>query len=163
MTMTRSDPAQRAALRQAMTNFTTGLCVVTTSSGSGRPHGSTLSQVISLSTDPPMILLSLARGSSLLARLSQGGQFGVNVLSDVQRDLAERFNKDSHDRFSGVDWQDAGAPRLSGAHAWVLAEASTLVPAGDHSLLLGDVLTAEPGVGRPLVYWHDTFGTYQAI
>ncbi|MFD1858827.1 flavin reductase family protein [Aeromicrobium camelliae] len=163
MTVTRADPGVQAGLRQAMANLTTGLCVVTTSSGGGRPHGTTMSGVMSLSMDPPMVLLSLARTSSLLARLSRGGTFGVNVLSAHQDQIALRFSKDVHDRFADIPWDDAGAPRLADAHAWVLADVSSLVPAGDHMLVLGDVVAAEAAGGRPLSYWQRTFGTHQAF
>lgn len=146
-----------------MANFTTGLSVVTTSSG-GRPHGTTLSGVMALSVDPPMVLLSLARTSSLLGRLSRGGRFGINVLASHQEQVAIRFSQDVHDRFAGIAWQDDdGAPRLNDAHAWVLADVGSTVPAGDHVLVLGDVLGAETSPGRPLSYWQDTFGTHQEL
>ncbi len=148
------------ALRDAMGNLSTGLTVVTTSSG-GAPHGTTLSAVMSLSMDPPMVLLSLSRTSSLLARLQRGGQFGINVLAAHHDQVAIRFSRDLHDRFADLSWTDEGAPRLADAHAWVLAEVSSTVPAGDHVLVLGDVVTAEASGGRPLTYWQSTFGTHQ--
>lgn len=148
------------ALRDAMGNLSTGLTVVTTSSG-GAPHGTTLSAVMSLSMDPPMVLLSLSRTSSLLARLQRGGQFGINVLAAHHDQVAIRFSRDLHDRFADLKWEDEGAPRLADAHAWVLAEVSSTVPAGDHVLVLGDVITAEASEGRPLTYWQRTFGTHQ--
>ena len=103
------DTTLETALRSAMANFATGLTVVTTSDG-GRPHGSTLSGVMSLSMDPPMVLLSLARTSSLLARLHRGGRFGVNVLAAHQDQVALRFATKVHDRFADVGWSDEGAP-----------------------------------------------------
>lgn len=150
-----------AALRQAMGNLSTGLTIVTTSTG-GVPHGTTLSAVMSLSMDPPMVVLSLARTSSLLARLQRGGRFGINVLAAHQDQVALRFSQRLHNRFADLPWDDAdGAPRLAGAHAWVLGEVSSTLPAGDHVLVLGDVLAAEAGDGRPLTYWQRTFGTHQ--
>ena len=149
-------------LRAAMGNLATGLTVVTTSDG-GRPHGTTLSGVMSLSMDPPMVLLSLARTSSLLGRLSRGGRFGVNVLAAHQDQVALRFATRVHDRFADIPWHDDGAPRIDGSHAWVLADVASTVPAGDHVLVLGDVVRAEAGTGRPLAYWQRTFGTHQAF
>ncbi len=150
------------ALRHTMASYTTGLTVVTTSEG-GRPHGTTLSGVMSLSMDPPMILLSLSRTSSLLARLSRGGRFGVNVLAAHQDQVALRFSTRLHDRFADIAWHDDGAPRLDDVHAWVLADVASTVPAGDHVLVLGDVVAAETGDHRPLTYWQRTFGTHQAF
>lgn len=148
------------ALRASMANFATGLTVVTTSAG-GRPHGTTLSGVMSLSMEPPMVLLSLSRTSSLLARLSRGGLFGVNVLAAHQDQVAIRFATKVHDRFADIDWHDDGAPRIAGAHAWVLADVASTIPAGDHVLVLGDVVAAEQGPHAPLTYWQRTFGTHK--
>lgn len=156
------DTTLETALRSAMANFATGLTVVTTSDG-GRPHGSTLSGVMSLSMDPPMVLLSLARTSSLLARLQRGGRFGVNVLAAHQDQVALRFATKVHDRFADIGWSDEGAPRLDDVHAWVLADVTQTVPAGDHVLVIGSVVQAEAGPHRPLVYWQRTFGTHQAF
>ena len=152
-----------AALRAAMGNLPTGLTVVTTSSGGVR-HGTTLSAVMSLSLDPPMIVLSLARTSSLLARLSRGGRFGVNVLASHHDQVALRFSQKVHDRFADLPWtDDDGAPRLQDAHAWVLGEVASTVPAGDHVLVIGDVLDAASGPGRPLTYWQRSFGTHHTF
>lgn len=156
------DTTLETALRSAMANFATGLTVVTTSDG-GRPHGSTLSGVMSLSMDPPMVLLSLSRTSSLLARLQRGGRFGVNVLAAHQDQVALRFATKVHDRFADIGWSDEGAPRLDDVHAFVLADVTQTVPAGDHVLVLGTVVLAETGSHRPLVYWQRTFGTHQAF
>lgn len=145
-----------------MGNLPTGLTIVTTSSG-GAPHGTTLSAVMSLSMDPPMIVLSLARTSSLLARLQRGGRFGVNVLAAHQDQVAIRFSRRLHDRFADLEWHDDGAPRLAGSHAWVLGEVASTIPAGDHVLVVGDVLAAEAADGRPLTYWQSTFGTHQTF
>ncbi|RZI94344.1 MAG: flavin reductase [Microbacterium sp.] len=156
------DTTLETALRNAMANFATGLTIVTTSDG-GRPHGSTLSGVMSLSMDPPMILLSLSRTSSLLARLQRGGRFGVNVLAAHQDQVALRFATKVHDRFADIGWRDDGAPRLDDVHAWVLADVTGTVPAGDHVLVLGTVVSAETGDHQPLTYWKRTFGTHKAF
>jgi flavin reductase (DIM6/NTAB) family NADH-FMN oxidoreductase RutF len=159
---TTVDTTLEKALRGAMANLATGLTVVTTSDG-GRPHGTTLSGVMSLSMDPPMVLVSLARTSSLLARLQRGGRFGVNVLAAHQDQVALRFSTKVHDRFADLGWSDDGAPRLDDVHAWVLADVTQTVPAGDHVLVLGTVLHAETGDHQPLTYWQRTFGTHKAF
>ncbi|ALX03528.1 MULTISPECIES: flavin reductase family protein [Aeromicrobium] len=162
MAVSVDDTTLEAALRGAMANFATGLTVVTTSDG-GRPHGTTLSGVMSLSMDPPMVAISLARTSSLLARLQRGGRFGINVLAAHQDQVALRFSTKLHDRFADLGWSDDGAPRLDDVHAWVLADVTSTVPAGDHVLVLGTVVRAETGTQRPLVYWQRSFGTHQAF
>ena len=76
--------------RAVMAGVATPVSVVTTLTD-GRPHGTTVSAFASLSMDPPMVLVSLDRGSGLLARLAVGGVFGVNVLGRDQAPLALAF------------------------------------------------------------------------
>lgn len=151
--------------RDAMGNVAAAVSVVTTLSGpSGdRPHGATVSAFASLSMDPPMLLVSLQETSRLLALLTPGSHLGVNVLAAHQRDLALRFASRREDRFGDLDWVPRdGSPALAGAHAWVGTRVARLVPAGDHTLVLADVLAASCGEPTPLTYWRRTFGTHRA-
>lgn len=158
------DPALQAAFRSAMGNVAGPVSVVTTHAA-GRPAGCTVSAFTSLSMDPPMLLVSLQRGSQLLGLLSVGATVGVNVLDSAQAGLAQRFASRHDDRFADVAWvlRD-GAPALAGAHAWVALRVARLVPAGDHVLVLGDVLNAwtdaQDDVTAPLTYHRRAFGTH---
>jgi flavin reductase (DIM6/NTAB) family NADH-FMN oxidoreductase RutF len=153
-----------ASLRRAVdalaNTLPAGVAVVTTSGG-GRPHGTTVRNVQRASTDPPLVAVTLSRTSALLARLRQGGRLGVNVLAAHQDQVALRFSKTVHDRFADIAWSDAGAPRLDGIHAWALADVQTIIPAGDHAIVLADVLESEVIGGAPLAYWQRSFGTVQ--
>lgn len=160
MTGSSTPSALRRAVDALAGTVPAGVAVITTGTG-GRPHGTTVRNVQRASTDPPLVAVTLSRTSSLLARLRQGGQLGVNLLAAHQDQLALRFSKDVHDRFADVPWTDAGAPRLEGIHAWALADVQTIIPAGDHSIVLADVLEAEVLGGAPLAYWQRGFGTVQ--
>jgi flavin reductase (DIM6/NTAB) family NADH-FMN oxidoreductase RutF len=111
--------------RAVMAGVPTPVSVVTTLTDGRRPHGTTVSAFASLSMNPPMVLVSLDRGSDLLARLTIGTVFGVNVLGREQAALALDFARKGADKFTGVDWvDDAGAPltyhaRTFGTHAAV--------------------------------------------
>jgi flavin reductase (DIM6/NTAB) family NADH-FMN oxidoreductase RutF len=83
-------PSVQAGFREAMAMVCTPVAVVT-AQRSGVPFGTTVSAFTSLSMDPPMLLVSLDRGSGLLAVIRDVGQFGVNVLSNQQADLATNF------------------------------------------------------------------------
>jgi flavin reductase (DIM6/NTAB) family NADH-FMN oxidoreductase RutF len=159
-----TDPELQLAFRAAMGNVAGPVSVVTTHAA-GKPAGTTVSAFVSLSMEPPMLLVSLMRGSYLLSLLSVGSTVGVNVLCSEQAALATQFTGRHEERFSGVDWVLLdGAPALAGAHAWVSLRVARLVPAGDHVLVLGDVLNAvsrahdEPG--DPLTYHRRSFGTH---
>jgi len=154
------DPDLQTAFRTAMGHVAGPVSVVTTLAA-GTPAGTTVSAFVSLSMEPPMLLVSLMRGSHLLSLLSVGASFGVNVLGAHQADLATQFTGSHDERFTGVEWHLAeGAPRLAGAHAWVGLRVARLVPAGDHVLVLGDVVSADADGEAPLTYHRRSFGTH---
>jgi len=94
MTASPPGPGQTTALqgafRAAMASVCTPVSVVTTLAD-GLPHGTTVSAFVSLSMQPPMVLVSLDLGSDLLALIRQTGRFGLNVLSSSQTGLALNF------------------------------------------------------------------------
>jgi flavin reductase (DIM6/NTAB) family NADH-FMN oxidoreductase RutF len=150
------------SFRNAMANVAAPVSVVTTHAG-GMPYGTTVSAFASLSMSPPMLLISLQDGSHLLSLLSVGARLGVNVLAASQTDVATRFAARREDKFAGVDWVlEDGAPSLPDSHAWVALKVARLVPAGDHVLVLGDVIRAVSRDDHPLTYHRRSFGTHRA-
>lgn len=152
------------ALEQRFRDLMAAVCapvaVVTVRDDEG-VHGATVSSLASLSLQPALLSIALDRNSSLLARILATGKFGVNVLSAAQDDLAMVFARKGPDRFGDVHWSIAdGMPRLDGAAGWAACELHQTVEAGDHFLLIGQVLTASSMMHPPLVYAHRTFGTH---
>jgi flavin reductase (DIM6/NTAB) family NADH-FMN oxidoreductase RutF len=149
--------------RAVMAGVATPVSVVTTLTD-GSPHGTTVSAFASLSLTPPMVLVSLDRGSELLARLRSGSVFGVNVLGSDQAALALAFARKGSDKFTGVDWvADAGAPRLTGSSGWLACTVTQLVQGGDHVIVLGAVQRAATTAAAPLTYHARTFGTHAVV
>src|SRR3954452_2969725 len=150
--------------REVMAGVATPVSVVT-SMADGLPHGTTVSAFASLSMTPPMVLVSLDRGSDLLALVRESGRFGVNVLGATQSALALAFaRKAGPGKFSGVRWDvDHGLPRLPGAPGWLACDVSALVEGGDHVVALAPVVAAETLDGRPLTYHGRVFGTHAAL
>ena len=150
--------------REVMAGVATPVSVVTAVSADGVPHGTTVSAFASLSMDPPMVLVSLDRGSDLLALVRDTGRFGVNVLGSTQSALALSFARKGADKFASVDWvPDQGLPRLPGAPGWLACEVASLVEGGDHVVALGTVLAADTADGAPLTYHSRVFGTHAAL
>jgi flavin reductase (DIM6/NTAB) family NADH-FMN oxidoreductase RutF len=151
------------SFRAAMGNVAAAVSVVTVLVDGG-PHGTTVSAFSSLSMDPPMLLVSLDNTSTLLSRLRVGSRVGVNVLDAAQDQIALRFARKDSDKFVDIPWQlEDGAPALSARHAWVSMSVARLVEAGDHTLVLGDVLASDVSTESPLTYWQRTFGTHRAF
>src|SRR3954468_2305400 len=98
-----STPLQ-TIFREVMAGVCTPVAVVTAMSD-GLPHGTTVSAFASLSMNPPMVLVSLDRGSELLSLIQQSRRFGVNVLGSTQSALALTFaRKGGVGKFADVPW-----------------------------------------------------------
>lgn len=148
------DAMDPRALRRALGSFVTGVTVVTTLDGEGRPRGLTANSFTSVSLDPPLVLVCIAQASSSCAVFAACGGFAVNVLGEEQRPLCDRFAARSADRFAGVAWAAGatGAPRLEGSLASLDCSVHGRVPAGDHMILIGRIEDYAVRPGRPLVF-----------
>jgi flavin reductase (DIM6/NTAB) family NADH-FMN oxidoreductase RutF len=165
VTVLRADRANLAEeYRLALRNVAAAVAVVTSFDRDGEPHGTTVSAFTPLSMDPPLLLVSLDNRSRLLGLISRGQPLGINVLGADQADLGLRFAQSDADRWLGVAWRkEHRAPALLDRHAYIGIETEQLIPAGDHTLVVGAVCSADWNVGDPLLYWQRGFGTYRAV
>jgi flavin reductase (DIM6/NTAB) family NADH-FMN oxidoreductase RutF len=81
------------------------------------------------------------------------------VLAEEQRDIADRFARKGFDRFDGLAWSagESGAPLLEGALATMECEVRQRVAAGDHDILVGEMVGARVADGAPLVYFRSRY------
>ena len=136
--------------RRSVGQFVTGVTVVTYES-EGRPRGVTVNSFISVSIDPPLILVSIARGARAASGLS-GSPLVVNVLAADQPDLARHFAGQPQDGLE-IPWsQHHSPPRLRGAVAWIECQPYAEVEAGDHILFLGRVTSHRTLSKDPLLF-----------
>ncbi|MEV6898938.1 flavin reductase family protein [Amycolatopsis sp. NPDC051372] len=150
-----------AAFRELMGAVCAPVTVVTTTTGEGRPHGTTVSSFASLSLRPPMVSFALDNGSALLQHVRESRRVGVNVLAHGQEAVAAAFAGRGEGKFTGVPWhEDDGLPRLASAGGWLVGTVNWLVPGGDHVLVLVQVVASEVSEAAPLVYARRTFGTH---
>ena len=128
--------ARRAELRSCLSRFPTGVCVVSVAAPHG-VHGMTVSSFVSVSLEPPLVLVSVAR-EARAHDLLPGRPFCVNVLGAEQEALARRFA--GLDAPAETGWDESGiAPRLPGALAHLSCSPWRTDEAGDHTLVLGEV------------------------
>lgn len=158
------DTGIQHTFREAMASVATPVSVVTTT-WEGNHYGATVSAFSSLSMDPPMVLVSLDRRSTLLTAVRSAGRFGMNILSASQAATALQFaSSRGMGKFDGVSWQpDSGLPRLDGAVSWLACDLVDSVQGGDHIIALGRVVSVETGDGTPLTYHRRVFGTHVAL
>lgn len=147
-------------LRSVMGRFATGVTVVTARDDGGRALGLTVNAFLSVSLEPPLVLVSLASNSATRAAILSSGSFAVNVLAEEDRDLAIRFSRGRRAvRFQGLDTAEAGtgSPVLDRALAWLDCKVRSSVDAGDHTLVLGEPLDVHAREGRPLLFYESAF------
>ena len=143
----------RRQLRDAFGTFMTGVTVVTTLDAGGHPVGFTANSFSSVSLDPALLLVSIAKSSSNYKTFTEGGHFAINILAEDQRDISTTFAKPVADRFATVEWHVApqASPILGGVAAWFDCTMHQVVDAGDHALLIGRIdsfgATPAPGLG----------------
>lgn len=147
-----SDADARRRLRDAFGTFMTGVTVVTTTH-EGKPLGFTANSFASVSLEPPLLLVSIAKSSSNYAAFVAAEGFAINILAEDQREISNTFARPVADRFATVTWAPGplGSPILSGAGGWFDCATHQIVDAGDHALLIGRVgsfgATTSPGLG----------------
>lgn len=129
------------ALRDAFGSFLTGVTVVTTHNEDGAPIGFTANSFTSVSLDPPLLLVCLAKTSRNYAVLTEAKGFGVNILAEGQKDVSNTFARPVEDRFAAVEWKKGphGSPVFADVAAWFDCAMHELIDAGDHVVLIGRV------------------------
>jgi flavin reductase (DIM6/NTAB) family NADH-FMN oxidoreductase RutF len=155
-------PLDPLALRRAFGAFATGVTVTTTLGEDGLPVGFTANAFASVSLDPPLLLVCLARDAAGRPSFERAGRFAVNVLAAEQRRLSTQFATRGADKFADVVWRAelTGAPVLSGSAAWFDCRTHEIVPAGDHLILIGRVAAFGDRDAAPLGYWRGAYVHY---
>ncbi|MDR6495235.1 flavin reductase (DIM6/NTAB) family NADH-FMN oxidoreductase RutF [Paraburkholderia terricola] len=140
--------------RRALGAFVTGVTVVTTIQSDGSPRGFTANSFSSVSLDPPMILVCIAKTASSHAVFSQTDHFAVSILAEDQKGVSGVFASKSPDKFAQVAWRAraTGAPVIDGAAATFDCRTHEVVDAGDHVILLGRVVDFVHTNSSPLAY-----------
>lgn len=141
--------------RRVCGRFATGVVIATVRDAQMNPHGMTINSFTSVSLEPPLILLCVDHRASLLQYFRAHTHFGVNILREDQRELADHFARKGHDRFGSVEWHpgETGVPLLPHVLATLECSRKQRVTAGDHDIVIGEVLHARVHEGHPLVYF----------
>jgi flavin reductase (DIM6/NTAB) family NADH-FMN oxidoreductase RutF len=159
-TVVHPDPA---SLRDILRFWATGVAIVG-AHHEGRTHGMTINSFTSVSLDPPLILVSLEKVTRTHALVETAQAFSVNLLSQDQRALSDRFagrDSEGSQRFADVDTftLETGSPILNEAIAFFDCKVHATHDAGTHTLIIGEVLAAgTPTEGRqPLLYFNRAY------
>ncbi|MEU3983576.1 flavin reductase family protein [Streptomyces sp. NPDC026672] len=153
-------PASPDLLRSTFRRHAAGVAVITACGASG-PVGFTATSLTSVSAEPPMLSFGIGVGASSWPAVSETEHVGVHILGEHQGELAATFARSGADRFGApTAWREGpeGVPVLDGVLAWLVCRIVGRVPAGDHRIVLAEVVLGDPsGTGRPLLYHQGRF------
>lgn len=146
-----------AAFRDAMRRVASSVTIITSRDDDGLPHGMVASAVISVSMEPPSMLVAINRSAGLYPVVKRTGRFCVNLLAEDQHHLLAPFSQTAlrGERFRSPDWHDAWTcntermPWLAGASACIDCSVDASVDYGTHSLFVGRVLHVRCDAGEP--------------
>lgn len=150
--MSGFDPAR---FRELCGRFVTGVTVATAIDHDGRPVGMTVNSFTSVSLAPPLVSMSIDQAAELFDLLTTTPRFALNVLRHDQEGVSRLFAQPQADRFADIGFQISarGNPVLDGALAVVECETHSRFRAGDHTIVVGEVVDGLTRPGRPLLYY----------
>jgi (E)-2-((N-methylformamido)methylene)succinate hydrolase len=157
----RFRPLSKDEFRRACSRFATGVTIASVLDSSGTPHGLTVNSFSSVSLTPPLVLICLGHAVTMIEAFRAARYFGLSMLSESQRELSERFARKGHDRFTGTRWHAGatGVPLLDDSLAEIECAARHRFTAGDHDILVGELVGARVSDGKPLVYYASRYHT----
>ena len=144
--------------RDALGQFPTGVTIITTVTAGGDRLGMTISSFNSLSLDPPLVLFSIWRKANSFAAWQQAKRYAINVLSENQEELSNKFAYPKGEKWIGqtVLAGKTGLPLLPNAVIAFECEAHDRHDGGDHEIFVGRVVELHENrakSGHPLVFF----------
>jgi flavin reductase (DIM6/NTAB) family NADH-FMN oxidoreductase RutF len=156
-------PLTSLDFRRAVSQFATGVTVVTVECAPQRVHGMTANSFTSVSLEPPLVSICVDERAHLLPLLKERRLFGVNVLKQDQQNLSEFFarpeqDQEQHEREQArhqvsFHWTREGIPLLDDVLCQVACRLDAAHVAGDHTIVVGEVLSVRLYSGEPLVFF----------
>jgi flavin reductase (DIM6/NTAB) family NADH-FMN oxidoreductase RutF len=147
--------------KEVFRRWPSGVAVVT-SRHEGVPHGMVVGSFCSLSSEPPLVMVSGGQTSRTREIIDRSGLFAISILSDAQVAIFERFagfdRAFDNDRFAGLTTVEApsGMPIFPDALAWVDCRVVARHPGEGYTIFVGEVVEAalgEAAEAAPLVYF----------
>jgi len=150
--------AAHRRLRDAFGCYATGIAIVTCAAPGGEAVAITVNSFTSVSLEPPLVLWCLDNGSHRYAQFAAADNYAVNVLRADQEAVSRAFasTETAPDPASVTTWV-TGAPVLLDCLARFDCRVVEKTKAGDHLLLIGEVLKFDAAAGEPLIYYRSAY------
>ena len=149
--------------RHALGQFATGVTVVSVARAPGQAYGMTANSFASVSLDPFLTLVCVDQRSHLLPLLKQNRFFGINVLKEHQQAFSVYFAQAEQTPEAEANlgiryrWTPAGIPLLEDTIAQIVCRVVASYIAGDHTIFLGEVQSADLFPGEPLIFFRSQY------
>jgi flavin reductase (DIM6/NTAB) family NADH-FMN oxidoreductase RutF len=154
-----------AEFRAALGRFASGITIMSTLQD-GVAHAMTANAFTSVSLDPPLVLVCVDKGVRMHAAVLDCGYWAASVLAGDQEWIADRFarsGRDLYTQFDGIGTAagpKTGCPVVEGALSWLECRTWATYDGGDHTIVVGEVLSL--GVGEPadpsaLIYYESRY------
>jgi len=153
------------SFRQALGHFLTGVTIITTTSPSGEPVGMTANAFTSVSLDPPLVMVGVARSAASFPAMEQTQRYAVHILHHGQHEVSRAFARsasDGSDKFAGVAWHWSAddLPLLDDCLARLRCTVTQRIELGDHVGYIGHVDTAESeNAAPPLAFFRGRYAS----
>ncbi|MFC4532522.1 flavin reductase family protein [Sphaerisporangium dianthi] len=145
--------------RKVTGRFATGVAIATTLSG-GVDHAMTVNSFASVSLDPLLVLICVEKIARFHAAVLDAGVFGVSILGQDGEDASRAFatrgltlerqlDRWSHRRGS------LGMALFDSAIATLECRTTAVHDAGDHSIVVGGVVSADVPRDAPPLLFHE--------
>lgn len=148
------------SFKSVMGNYPTGVTVVTAFNEQNEPMGLTVNSFASVSLDPLLILWSIDKNAGSYEDFLKVERFSVNILASDQGDICQLFASRVADRFAQYEWEksELSLPVLKDSLATLQCKVHQKVEAGDHTIMIGEVVDIQNNEKDPLLYHKRTFG-----
>ncbi|QNE18473.1 flavin reductase family protein [Kribbella qitaiheensis] len=144
-----SDPSGSIAsgdFRTALGRFASGITIMSTLQD-GVAHAMTANAFTSVSLDPPLVMVCVDKGVRMHDAVLDCGFWAISVLADSHQAIAQRFAKSGrelHSQFDGVGTAPGpktGCLLIEGALSWLECRTWAIYDGGDHTIVVGEVLS----------------------
>lgn len=154
--------------KEVMGSYPSGVTIITTLANDNTPVGLTANSFVSVSIDPLLILWCIDKKAGSWSAFENTSKFAVNILASNQSDACWTFaSKTETDRFGKHSWNVSknGVPILDGVFASMECQKKQVVDAGDHYILIGEVINIEKNNNNlePMMYFKRKVGAVPSV
>lgn len=147
--------------KQIMGHYPTGVTIITTIDENGEPAGLTVNSFTSVSIDPLLVLWCIDKKTSSFETFLKADGFTVHTLASDQVEACWAFARKGSDRFKGVNWytSENKLPIIKDSLGTLECRTVQRIDAGDHIILVGEVLDLFKNDKEPLLFYNRKAGT----